>query len=580
MATGVGLKQLVDGKVEAYLIPGGGQHPRLSTLLRDRNGGLWIGTVDHGLLHVHQGRTDTFAQSDGLSGNFVIRLFEDREGNVWVTTPDGLDRFRDSPVHTISVKQGLSTAPVWPVLAAEDGSVWLGTPDGLNRWTNGQITIYRKQSGLPGNNITSIFQEDRGRIWISTDRGVAYLDRGRFTTISGLPGAGYYSIAGDSEGNLWSAAQNDGLSHLVGTKVVERIPWAKLGRKDWATFSISDPVQGGLWLGFLGGGLTYFKDGRVRASYGVANGLGEGHVGGLDFDQDGTLWAATQGGLSRVKNGHVATLSSKNGLPCDTVHWSMEDNEHSVWLDMACGLVRVARPELDAWVTDSSRKIQITVFDSSDGVTTAALDSTVAKTADGKLWFADWEGVSVVDPCNLHLNKFPPPVHIEQITADRKTYWRNWSGDASSLRPKLPPLVRDLEIDYTALSMVVPEKNRFRVKLEGWDSDWKDAGNERRAFYGNLPPRNYRFRVIACNNSGVWNEAGDTLDFSIAPAYYQTLWFHLACVAAFLGLLWTLYQYRLHQVAQEFNRSLEARVRSAPASRGNCTIRCCKAFTD
>ncbi|HTY87365.1 MAG TPA: histidine kinase, partial [Candidatus Acidoferrum sp.] len=124
----------------------------------------------------------------------------------------------------------------------------------------------------------------------------------------------------------------------------------------------------------------------------------------------------------------------------------------------------------------------------------------------------------------------------------------------------MPPLVRDLEIDYTALSMVVPEKNRFRVKLEGWDSDWKDAGNERRAFYSNLPPRNYRFRVAACNNSGVWNEAGDTLAFSIAPAYYQTLWFRLACVAAFLAMLWALYQYRLHQVAQEFNRSLEARV--------------------
>ena len=168
--------------------------------------------------------------------------------------------------------------------------------------------------------------------------------------------------------------------------------------------------------------------------------------------------------------------------------------------------------------------------------------------------------MSIIDPRHLPVNKLPPPVHIEQITADRKTYWQNLSGDPSSSSPKLPPLVRDLEVDYTALSMVVPEKNRFRVKLEGWDSDWKDAGNERRTFYSNLPPRNYRFRVAACNNSGVWNEAGDTLDFSIAPAYYQTLWFRVACVAAFLGLLWALYELRVRQLAREFNLRLEARV--------------------
>ena len=125
---------------------------------------------------------------------------------------------------------------------------------------------------------------------------------------------------------------------------------------------------------------------------------------------------------------------------------------------------------------------------------------------------------------------------------------------------RLPALVRDLEIDYTALSLVAPEKIRFRVKLEGRDPDWKDVGNERKAFYNDLPPRHYRFRVMACNNSGVWNEAGDSLDFSIDPAYYQTTWFRASCVAAFLALLWALYRYRLYQIAQEFNARLEERV--------------------
>jgi signal transduction histidine kinase len=158
------------------------------------------------------------------------------------------------------------------------------------------------------------------------------------------------------------------------------------------------------------------------------------------------------------------------------------------------------------------------------------------------------------------VNKLPPPVQIEQITADRKVYWQNSSGDSSAgLRP-LPPLSRDLQIDYTALSLVAPEKVRFKYKLEGYDGDWQDAGNRRQAFYTNLPPRNYRFRVAASNNSGVWNEAGASLNFSIAPTYYQTSWFYASSVAAFLALIAGLYRLRLLYLTKQFNARMEGRV--------------------
>jgi signal transduction histidine kinase len=163
------------------------------------------------------------------------------------------------------------------------------------------------------------------------------------------------------------------------------------------------------------------------------------------------------------------------------------------------------------------------------------------------------DGVSVVDTRHLPFNKLPPPVHIEQIVADRKPYDAN-----AGLR--LPPLIRDLQIDYTALSLVAPEKMHFRYKLEGHDRDWVDAGTRRQAFYSDLRPRNYRFRVAACNNSGVWNEAGAFLDFSVAPTYYQTRWFQALCVAAFLALLGGLYRLRLRQLAWQFNVRLEERV--------------------
>jgi signal transduction histidine kinase len=322
-----------------------------------------------------------------------------------------------------------------------------------------------------------------------------------------------------------------------------------------------------LWIGFFLGGIAYFSHGEVRASYTAANGLGAGRISDFRFDDDGTLWISTEGGLSRLRNNRVATLTSKNGLPCDTVHWAMEDDDRSFWLYTACGLVRIARSELDAWAADAETKqsavrpIRVTVFDSSNGVRSLAdaghYHPLLAKTPDGKLWFLLWDGVSVIDPHHIPLNKLPPPVHIEQIAANHKSYLV--TSDANG-NVRLPPLIRDLQIDYTALSFVAPEKVQFRYKLEGWDRDWQDVGNRRQAFYSNLPPRNYRFRVMACNNSGVWNEAGTFLDFSIAPAYYQTWWFCSLCVATFLGLLAAAYQLRLRQVAQQFNMRLEGRV--------------------
>ena len=195
-----GIIQLVDGKPTAYPLPGTGPEFNPFWLLRDRNGGLWIGTIDRGLLHLHQGRTDQYRQSDGLSSDSIQHLFEDREGNVWVCTNNGLDHFRDLSVTAVPVKQGLATAYVESVLPARDGSVWLGTRNGLDRWDGGRLTFYRKRraqalgtergitdSGLPDDYQSSLFQDHRGRIWVFSRGGAAYLDRGRFIPVRACP---------------------------------------------------------------------------------------------------------------------------------------------------------------------------------------------------------------------------------------------------------------------------------------------------------------------------------------------------------------------------------------------------------
>jgi len=234
----------------------------------------------------------------------------------------------------------------------------------------------------------------------------------------------------------------------------------------------------------------------------------------------------------------------------------MDDADDFVWAYTACGLVRIAQPELDAWVDDPSKVVQATLFDVSDGVRTHSdvfAVQDVTKASDGRIWYVAYDGVNVIDPRHIPFNKVPPPVHVEQITVDGKTY------DAKN-GLLLPPQVRNVAIDYTALSLVVPEKVRFRYMLEGLNRNWLEVVNDRQVQYTNLAPGTYRFRVMASNNSGVWNEAGDTLSFSIAPAYYQTRWFFAMVALGIAMLLWAAYQLRIRQLAHQFNRTLDARV--------------------
>jgi signal transduction histidine kinase/ligand-binding sensor domain-containing protein len=577
-----GITKLKNGKIEPYPLPTGLKFQPYK-LFRDRDGVLWIGAmVDKGLLHIHDGRMDLFNRSDGLSGDSVTSFLEDREGSIWVATGDGLDHFREFSVPRISVQQGLSSRGISSILAARDGSLWVGASDGLTRLNKGRITVYRKSSqtrshwgspdsgdiarnqaireivdnGLPASEVEVLFEDEGGRIWVGTQSGVAVFKSDRFFPINSVPRGIEYSIVSDNAGNVWMSHQ-EGLLHLAGDHLAERISWSKLGRREPATALLHDAVQDGLWLGFRDGGVAYFKDGQLRTSYAGAEGLAGGYVRGFYVDRNGTLWAAAEGGLSEIKNGKVLTLTSQNGLPCNTVHWMIEDDAHSVWLYLACGLVRITAPELEAWASHPTKPIHTTVFDSSDGVSnhrfTGGYNALVAKTADGKLWFLSINGVSILDPNHLQLNRLPPPVHVEQITADEKIY------DANN-GVRLPPRIRNLAMDFTALSLVTPEKVRFRVMLEGQDKGWHELVNERHVHYTNLPPRTYRFHVLACNNSGVWNEEGATLEFVIPPMWYQTNWFLAACVAVFFAMLWGMYELRVSQLAQRFSMRLEERV--------------------
>lgn len=569
---GGGLRQFAGDKLQKYPIPattGPGsllQDSEVDSnkLLRDREGGLWIGTNQRGLIHVHQGRTDVFTEADGLSGNIIAGLFEDREGNIWVSTAGGLDRFRELSVTTITAKQGLSSDNVNSVVTSKGGSTWIATRDGLTRWKNGKFTVFHAADGLPGDFVQSMYKDPDGPLWVFAGHELAHFSNGRFVATPGIPSTEVYSMAGDNAGNLWLSG-NRGLSHLRDGRLIEQIPWAALGRKQQAKVVIFDRQRGGLWLAFwMDGGVDYFKDGRVRSSYTAANGLGRGPVASIRLDRDGAVWAATQeSGVSRIADGRVTTMTTANGLPCNKVHWTTEDTDGSLWAYTGCGLLRISRNELDAWIADPKHRLAMTVWDAADGAMPLSAPSyfgpTYAQSADGKLWYATREDIEVIDPRHLPDNRLPPPVHIEKMVADGKTYWQNLPA-ATLSNVRLPARTRDLDIDFTGLSLVAPEKVHFRYKLEGQDSDWREVIDKREAQYSNLAPGPYRFRVKASNNSGMWNEAGDSLAFSIAPAYYQTDWFRILCAALVLALLWLAYRLRVRQLHHQFALTLEARV--------------------
>ena len=525
-------------------------------LLQDRDGGTWVGTQDQGVLRIRGRQTDRFARSHGLSGTFVTDLLEDREGNIWVATLTGLDRFHQVPVTTISSRDGLSGSVTASVLAASDGAVWFGTDGGLNRWQDGQVTHPRLNARSSNDLIGSLFEDSRGRIWASSQHGLSVIEHGRARGIDGVPGGYVHAITEDARGDIWIADQERGLYQLRDERIAGLFSPATLGGRTPRSLA-ADPAGEGLWVGFFQGGVAHLKDGRVHASYGVGDGLGRGEVSSLRFDRNGALWASTQGGLARLFRERIAIISAAHGLPCDAVHWSIEDDARSVWIYTACGLVRIAQAQVEGWVADPKHVISLALYSDPDGVASAFLGGSygpkVAKSKDGRLWFSTLDGVSVIEPKKAPFMSMAPPVHIVDVDVDRHTM-------DPEHQARFPSSVRDLRIDYTALSLSAPEKLRFRYMLEGRDTGWIDAESRRQAFYTDLAPRTYRFHVMALSDNGVWSDKPATWEFSILPAWYQTLSFRVSLTLVVIAVFVLLYRVRLRRLAAQLNARFEERI--------------------
>ena len=542
------------GTWKDFVVPGfDGTKIHVSALLIDHDGGLWIGTDGDQVFRIFKDKVDRFSNADGLSSDSVAGFYQDREGDIWVVTAKGIDRFRDLPVATFSRREGLTAEAAQSVLAANDGTVWIADVEALDAWHQGRLSAITKAQGLPGRLVTSLLQDHSGRLWVGIDGGLTVYDQGRFRPVDkpdGKPVGVVVTITEDTDHDIWAAVTTPALLRIHDFAVQEEIAPPRIPRAE----SLASDPAGGIWLGLLNGDLARYRKGRIETVV-TAQSPTSGPVSNLFVDSDGSVWGATGDGLSRWKSGRLAKLGTSSGLPCNSIYAIAADSADSLWLDAGCGYIAIARSEIEKWWQKPDYQVKTLLLDSLDGAQTNGTHfrPTASRSVDGKLWFANQYVLQEIDPDRLHRNTVSPPVHIEQVIADHKVY-----NNAGELR--LPPLTRDLELDYTALSFVAPQKVRFRYQLEGHDDDWQDAQGRRQAFYSDLAPGNYRFHVIASNNDGVWNETGAALTFTVLPAYYQTTWFRVLCFAVFAFLLWLFFHLRLGRVAARMQTRLEERL--------------------
>jgi hypothetical protein len=309
-----------------------------------------------------------------------------------------------------------------------------------------------------------------------------------------------------------------------------------------------------VWVGAARDKLAHYRDGRSEIiSLGDE---GAGNIYSIFVDSDDALWAATVKGLYRWKDGALSLLDSRNGLPCSTFYSAVNDDYGNLWLYSRCGLLKVPASDMANWRSLPDGRVSVQTFDALDGALPGAggvNQRLASKTPDGRLWFTNGKATQVIDPGRNYTNTIPPPVHIEGFIADHLSYQTHGRLD-------LPPLRNELEINYTALCFTVPQKVKFRYRLEGYEADWHDAGTRRQAFYNNLGPGQYRFRVIAGNDGGVWNEVGAELAFSIAPTWYQATSFRILCLLSAGLIAWGLYRLRIRQVARAMGARFDARL--------------------
>jgi signal transduction histidine kinase/CheY-like chemotaxis protein/ligand-binding sensor domain-containing protein len=515
----------------------GGFSGVVNAIVKDRAGSLWVATNAAGAMRLAGGQVSSFNAGNGLTDSRVLSLFEDREGSLWVGTASGLDRFRDTRFTTYTVAEKLPSNSTESVIETRDGSVYVSCrAGGLARFFNGVVTPITAKDGLPNEFSNALFESRDGSIWMGGS-GLTRYAHGKFTTHAG---GGRFSkffisaIGEDDEGLVVATSETlvvrfrDGMVRPF-TIAGQTTPLTEPGNY---TFTIYRDPSGTMWFGTVMG---LFKFAKGQPPDQASQKPIDFPVTSIFDDGRGNLWLGGRTpGLTRfsIRDGRVTRYTKKVGLFDDYPTRVLADNDGNLWISTSGGIYRAGRKVLDDFADGRISRVETTRYGTVDGMKTSeasppAAQPGGARTRDGRLWFTTQKGVVVVDPRRLMHNNLVPPVVIEEVGVDGEML--------SGTRDLVIQADKDrIEIHYASLSLLVPARVQFKYTLEGYDRDWVDAGSRRVAYYTNLPPGKYRFRVIASNDDGVWNQVGAALNLLRKPHFYQTAWFYSLCGLAIL----------------------------------------------
>jgi signal transduction histidine kinase/ligand-binding sensor domain-containing protein/DNA-binding response OmpR family regulator len=533
IGTNAGLNCMAGDKLLTYTTNNGLTHNSISSLYEDSEENLWIGTEGGGVDRLKDGRFSSFTTKNGLTSDFILSMCRDREGSLWLGTyGGGLNRIKKSTFSRITTAEGLSSDFVRTILEDHAGNIWVGTNGaGLTLFSPQEPPrIYTARDGLSDDVVLSLFEDRNQRLWIGTGRGLSCFRNGAFvnyTDKQGLSAESVRVIFEDSTGNLWVGTRGGGLNLLKNGRFIAYT--TADGLSDNAVRCIHEDREHNLWIG-TSGGLNLFKDGKFTV-YGLKDGADA--IYAIHEDVEGTMWLGTYGGgLLRFKDREFSRLTSQQGLHDDVIFQILEDGNANLWMSCNRGVFYCSRQELNELAEGRTGHIESVAFDASDGMGSIECNGSSQpagwKTHNGTLMFPTIKGIASVNPAILTKNPLPPPVIIETVLVNRRPV------ELADVR-NLPRGRKELEFHYTGLSLRAPEKVAFRYKLEGYENDWVDAGSRRVAYYTNIPPGRYRFRAMACNDDGLWNETGASLDLYLAPYFYQTAWFQALVVLALMG---------------------------------------------
>lgn len=534
---------------------------RVSSLAEDQTGTIWVGTEGGGLNRLGNdslrsftahSTIEHFSTPEGLPNNEIRSLLPDKEGALWIGTNHGLARIRQGAITTITTKNGLANDYIHPILQDRSGAIWIGTEGGLTRFENGAFTHFTMKEGVTNNFINALLQDRTGAYWIGTRGGgvskLTFDARGKprfahYSTKNGLPDNDIRGILETRDGTLWVSTEL-GVCTMSGNQF--KAYTVKDGVPLNTTTRLVEDREGTIWIGTNGGGVLCWKNGKI-STYSTKNGLSNDVVWGIHEDAEGVMWLATRGGINRFKDGKWTHFTTKNGLFNDITFRLIEDDNGYFWMTSMKGISRVRKADLNAFADGKIDKIPCRAFGTEDGMKSSDCNGGSPGgwlTTQGELWIPTAEGIAVVHPDYVRENPLQPTVIIESVIADSTALNLNQPS-------KLSERTEKFEFRYTATSLLISGRVRFKYMLEGYDNNWIDAASRRTAYYTNLPRgRDYRFRVQACNEDGVWNPVGASVMFSLEPYFWQTWWFALLGIISTGGALAMLVQNYRRRIAR------------------------------